>query len=283
MEKKVTAQGPSDRKSYTVTLPKDWVKQEKIDKTKLVDLEVIGGKLVISSGKKLGKRVIINGDIYSEVFIKVLQGLYRAGVSEIKIVFNNSGVLKNIITIIERLLIGYDVIEQKSDYIIIKNITEESEEEFKNIFRRVFLLLIEISECKDCVQLKTLERSMKKLINFCQRMLIQKGHVEHVKVPFYYLALDRLEKIGDAYINLVDVKRDKHIVDANKLLRNSYELFYTFDSEKYAKSAKSSYDLKERIKLDNNLKLSKMYIYNITRLLNSLYGDIYTLNFDKVK
>ena len=212
MEKKLTAQGPKGRQSFTVTLPKEFVMQAGLDKKRSVDLEIVGNKAVISTYKDKAERVLVNGDEYAKNLIKVLQGLYRRGVGELKISYSESKIVEDIVEIVEQKLIGYEIVEQKKDYLIVKDITKESEEEFKTVFRRIFLLLMELSECEDLVQAKILDRNLKKLINYCQRILMKKGHIDFRKTPLYYLILDRLEKINDEFkwlLKLVIPKKEE--------------------------------------------------------------------------
>ncbi|MEA3514382.1 MAG: hypothetical protein U9R34_02820 [Nanoarchaeota archaeon] len=286
MEKKLTAQGPRDRKSYTVTLPIEWIKMQELDKTKSVELDIIGNKVIISQHKEKEQMVIINGRDYPTSMIKVLQGLYRAGVNEVRLNLADNSMVEEILDIIEKKLIGYEIIEQKKDYLIIKDITKESEEDFKIVFRRIFLLLLELSESDDIVQIKTLDRNIKKLINYCQRILMKKGHVEFTKTPLYYLILDRLEKLKDEFNWLLQItapnkKEYPELKEINILLRKAYELFYKYDAKRYGGYEYRTFQLKNKIKLDVKVEPAVIHLHNLARILNSLYGDIFTLRFDE--
>ncbi len=290
MEKKLTAQGPKKRKSYTVTLPIEWVKQEGLDKVRKIELDIVGDKIIISSHKGPQKRHNINSEDYAGSIIKVLQGLYRAGVDEIKISFIDNKVLSRIIEIIEQKLIGCEIVEQKNEYIIIKEITKESEEDFKVVFRRILLLLIELSEAKaDAIQVKSLDKNIKKLINYCQRILMKKGHIEFKKTHLYYLILDRLEKISDEFrwllldfcSNISSRNRGRKLRNKiTEILRAAHELFYKYDVNKYKEHSIMTYRLKNKIKLTKKVNKATIHFHNLARLLNSLYGDIFTLKFD---
>ena len=286
MEKKLTAQGPRDRKSYTVTLPIEWVKEQGLEKTKLVELDIIGNKIIISQHKEKEQRVIIKGNDYPSSMIKVLQGLYRAGVNEVRMNLSDNSQVEEILDIIDKKLIGYEIIEQKKDYLIIKDITKESEDDFKIIFRRIFLLILEISESDDIIQIKALDRNIKKLINYCQRILMKKGHVEFTKTPLYYLILDRLEKLIDEFNWLLHITVPKNkeypeLKEINILLRQAYELFYKYDAKKYSGYEYRTFQLKNEIKLDAKVEPAVIHLHNLARILNSLYGDIFTLRFDE--
>jgi phosphate uptake regulator len=284
MEKRLTAQGPKDRKSYTVTLPIEWVKGEGLDKRRKVELDVVGHKIVISPHKEDDKTVVIDGDAYSRALFKVLPGLYRIGANEIQLNFTSNKVLEETSDIIEQKLIGYEIIEQKKNQARIKDITRESEEDFKVIFRRVFRLLIQLSESSDAVNIRILDRNAKRLINYCQRILVKKGHTEFLKTPLYYLVLDRLEKIGDEFIwlshtRIAKKKEKEYRKEIVQLFRTAYELFYKFDVQSYCRSEHRTYELKNEIKLGEKVDNSTIHLHNLARILNSLYGDIFTLKF----
>lgn len=291
MEKKLTAQGPRDRKSYTVTLPIEWVKMQGLDKTKSVELDIIGNKVIISQHKEKEQIITINSKDYPTSMIKVLQGLYRAGVNEVRLDLADNSMVEEILDIIEKKLIGYEIIEQKKAYLIIKDITKESEDDFKIIFRRIFLLLLELSESNDIIQIRALDRNIKKLINYCQRILMKKGHVEFTKTPLYYLVLDRLEKLKDEFNWFLQISLPKkkespkleypELKEINILLRQAYELFYRYDAKKYGGYEYRTFQLKNKIKLDAKVEPAVIHLHNMARILNSLYGDIFTLRFDE--
>jgi phosphate uptake regulator len=284
MQKRITAQGPKDRKSYTVTLPIEWVKKEKIDKNRSVELNVVGNTVTISSQVEEQERVIVNGEDYRGSLIKVMQGLYRAGVNEIKVNFESNSTLEECQSITEKYLIGYEVIEQKKDYLVIKDITRESEEDFKIIFRRIFLILLEITGNEDQAQMNSLDKTLKKLTNYCQRILIKKGHIEFRKIPFYYLILDRIEKISDEYRWISRLKMTKKYDALHDelcgLLRIAYELFYKFEPIKYNKFSTRTYDIRNSLKAGENAEMVVIHLHNIARALNSLGGDIFVLKYD---
>ncbi len=286
MIKKLTAQGPKDRKSYTVTLPIEWIKAEGLDKKKTVDLNVAGPKIIISSGEAPAEEFIIDGDSYENNLIKVLQGLFRVGVNEIRLSFSKHSVVNSAIDIIEQKLIGYEVIEQKKDHIVIKDITKESEEDFKVILRRVFLLILELSESDSVEQIESLHRNIKKLTNYCQRILMKKGHTDFNKVPLYFVLVDRLEKLADEYrwllkIILPDTEKLPHLKELNQIFRNAYELFYKYDEKKYNDSQYRTYLIKNEIKDEIKVDKTTVHLHNLSRVLNSLYSDIFMLMYNE--
>jgi phosphate uptake regulator len=282
MEKKLTAQGPKDRKSYTLTLPKDWIRDHNLSKLKLVSLDIVGKKLIISPEKEVQEIKVIDGESYKDTLVKVLQSLYRSGVDEIKLFYKTSQVVKKVTDILNRKLIGYEVIEHNKDYLIIKDITRESREEFDTIIRRIFLLILELVKSNDENQINSIHENIKKLINYCQRVLIKEGYFDYVRIPFYYLLLDQLEKLADEYSWILNVQKKnpentKLLKDINLYLRKAYELYYRFDPQEYNKYEYKTYQIKREMKSMKKLTVVDLHLHNIIRQLNSIYGNIFAL------
>lgn len=285
MEKRLTAQGPKNRKSYTVTLPIEWVKKQSLDKTKKVELDIVANKVVISTHKEISSRVLINSQEYNKTIAKIIQALYRTGVNEIKLNFDNSNLVNEVLEILGKKLVGYEILEQKRDYLIIKDITKESEEDFKIIFRRIFLLILSLSEAMDINQSRSLGKNIEKLINYCQRILIKKGHIEFKKIPIQYLMLDRLEKLKDELEWLLDItlpknKHTKYFKEIQILLKKAYEIFYKYNANTFNIYSYKAYQLKNQIKLDNKIDKETIHLHNSARILISLYSDIFELKFE---
>lgn len=283
MEKRLIAQGPFDRKSYTVTLPIDWIRTENLSKKRLVDLTVVGRKVVISPKSSEQEFVQINGDAYSKVLIKVLQAFYRVGVDNISIQYTDGKVAEDTLSLIEQKLIGYEIIEHTANKMLIKYITRESEDDFHIIFRRLYLLLVELSESEDIQHIQVLKRNADKLLNYAQRILMKKGHTEYRKTPIYYLILDRLEKLGDEFYWLRNnsVGGSRSIADdLAKIFRISYELFYKFDQKKYVFNQQRSYEILLMTKPERSKTRKATHSFAVSRILNSLYGDVFAIHCD---
>ena len=283
MEKRITAQGPKDRKSYTITLPIKWVKQVGLDKSRSAFLEIVGDNVVISPSKGTPKRICIKGEDYRNCTIKIMQGLYRLGIDEVSITTYDNKQVEELIEIISKKLIGFEIVEQKKEQILVKDITNESSEGFNVIMRRVFLLLMELSESEDRQKIAALDQNIKKLINFCQRAIMKSGHADFRRTPIYYLMLDRLEKMCDELkwaLRAADNKKDIEIQRKTRAcLRAAYELFYDFENKKYAYYQYRTYELFKRG--DGNRKRFNLHWINLMRILNSLLGDIFMLRYSE--
>jgi len=276
MEKRLVAQGPKDRKSYTITLPLEWVKQQSMDKTRTADLEAVGNKVIISAYKDEHKTKIIDADKAENAIMKILQTAYRLGIDELKVKYSNPELRKKIAYILNNRLIGYEVIEQSKNLLVIKDITKESTEEFKTVLRRIFLLILETTKTPE--EAEETDKSLKKLSNYCQRLLIKKGHTDYNKVPFYYTLIHQLEKLSDEYAWLYKSKVSdaKSLEKLNNYVEKTYEIFYKFELEKFNKYQHETYLLK------NTLRDKKeTHLHNIARQLNSILGTVLLIRFEE--
>ena len=278
MKKKLTAQGPRGRQSFTVTLPIEWIKQHHLDKQREVELASIGNNLVISPEKADEERIALSLDQYKKTIPKVLQGVYRLGISELKLTFTDAKILEEVQRIQTRL-IGYEIIEQGKNYLIMKDITKESSEDFSTILRRVFLLLLELSTATTQQHITSLDNNIKRLINYGQRILVKQGHADYQRVPFYYTLLHELEKIGDEYTWLLPVVQNKQLFELNSCLQKAYELLYKFNPEVYNHYQYLTFELKQQEKKSSSPV--SLHHHTLARRLNTLYGLIFCLSFSQ--
>lgn len=264
MRKRLTAQGAAGRQSYTVTLPIEWIKEHKLEKKREVELDLVGQHVIIST-QSPENIVVIDGNIYRDGIVKILRALYRRGVDEIHFKAKDEQQAARAREVIDRFLIGYEIIEQRGDTYVIRDITGEDPEGFRVALRRAFLLLLTISEDYD----EATFRSLQKLCVYAQRILLKHGHDEYQKTPLYYIILDRLEKIADEY-NWLSERGDKETrKKLTQLLRTAYEVLHKFDGKAYFRAQEGSYRLK------NKLEGKNRHQYNIARQINSLLGDIF--------
>jgi len=288
MKKKITAQGPRDRKSFTITLPIEWVKQQNIDKTRLANLEIVNNKIIISAEKE-AKEFRINADNFKDIIMKVLVWLYRFGASEIIITYSDKKTLRRIRETLDRKLIGFEIIEQKPNICVIRDISKESAEEFKTVMRRCFLLLLQLAEgyeSEEEPEVQSMVKAIDKLTAFCQRILMRKGHSNFLKIPYYYQICAEIEHLGDYYVLLYEIKMKEksNLKKINTMLRKVYNLLYNFDENKYNNTERALNELYKKIKndfyKDKSNKIELYYLLDITHALKNILGNMFIIRFD---
>tara|TARA_Y100000310_G_scaffold310215_1_gene355209 strand:- start:286 stop:1191 length:906 start_codon:yes stop_codon:yes gene_type:complete len=249
-KRKVSLIGPS---TLMVSLPSKWVKEFGVKKGDEINITENGPNLLVESQKlKKGDPLEIDLSGLNANLIRYnLYASYRGGCDEIKLLFDEEKVTdvnkKKKLFVIDVInsavdnLIGIEIMVQKNNYVLLKEISSVNREEFLNTLRRVFITLLNTSsDIKDAMKAKnkiTLERikeisdkKINRLCDFCFRIINKGGIVETVKIPQYYSVISILEEIGDsleevcelALKNKVTVKQIEMI---NELLDSLYRLF----------------------------------------------------------
>lgn len=272
--------------SLTMALPIKWLKQRDLKKGDALFVEEEGDKLVITTEKsiKLGKisRDITGLDRTS--ILLYIQSLYRFGYDEIEITFKNPLTIYHrtkekvsVSSVIHKIvgrLIGAEIVDQLENRILIKTVVRETEEDFKVILRRAFLLMNEAADTllqgikkQDFNAVSTIEDmhdNINKFVNFCLRLLNKYGYPDVKKTCVYYHIIASIDKIVDIlkynardYIKYRKMFSNDTIClmeKINQSIKMYYELFYVFNSEIVNKLSEN----RDSVKLMINKKVRKI-------------------------
>jgi phosphate uptake regulator len=289
MKRKIIQQGHG---TLTITLPMKWAKKYSLSSGDEVNLIEKDSGLFLSTDMKIKEKAIkidiTDMDIPS--IWKYFMAVYREGYSEVKIMFSKEKAIQNpykyfmkprkeiknsktkisknqkldsqIDTIEEALqsfvdrFIGFEIIEHKPNYIIIREMGQPTTKEFDYSLRRVFLLIQQmINEIKDVLNedshdliahITNLDINLDKFHDYCVRILNQTNYMGQKKSSLMFSTLYLLELIGDELkntgIHLVqDFPNSKFekITDFVKLVEDQwdyyYKLFYSYDIKKISK------------------------------------------------
>lgn len=261
--------------SYVMSIPKSWVQKNNLKKGDLVALDEKDGNLVLnpkvdisSESHKKKIEIDITGIDRTSILYSI-RSAYKRGFDEIKLVYN-SPLSKHfriekeekVISIIHEevnRLVGIEVIKQKENFCIIKDLSEPTSSEFDSALRRVLLLMNDAAseivvsiKDNDLISLETVEEkhdSVTKFISYCLR-LINKGKYSDVsKGMLLYHIISNLDKVTDVLkyssrsIRELNKKLSKDTVDIMKMILSSiedyYDLFYKFDFNKSSKMYKN--------------------------------------------
>ena len=224
-----------------------------------------------------------------------LASSYRQGYGEISLDYSDSDYIKTIQDILSREITGFEIIKQTSNSCLIKDLTGHKDE-FDAVLRRIWLLIIDMSEeslnalkKKDVAKLKgiyLMDYTINKFSNYCLRLLIKKGHINFRKTPLYYHLIKSLEEIADNYKDLCTFYSDniKKIDDnliliftrINEYFNEIYQLFYKYDEQKIE-------DLFRKTKITHN-KISNSknnpayYLVSISENIKSLLPVLVEIN-----
>lgn len=232
-----------------ISLPRKWTLKYNIKKGDELEIEEHNNKLTIGieKGVELKSIEIDVTNLNRTMILYYLQNLYRMGYDEVKVIFNNplcKHLRKNhdvtIISVMHKevnRLLGYEIIQQRDNFALIKDISNSSIKEFDNVLRRVFLLLTDVSGDIlkgateiDTTLLETIEEkhdSITKFISYCLRLLNRYGYPDNKKTSAIYHILATLDRAVDIFKYAArDLLKFKH-----KLSNKTLQLFKMIDDQ----------------------------------------------------
>lgn len=216
MKRRVVKHGPS---TLIISLPSKWTKEYGVDAGNELDVCESGSTLKISTdSRKTPESVTVDvTGIDRTSIIQLIRNLYRRGYGEIVIKFSEpttkhfrTGQTVSIVSVINeesRRLIGMEIISQKHNYCIMKEITESSGKEFNSVVRKIALqiedsledLITNLSN-NDFTALADIEEKhdmVAKFASYCIR-LINQGKIQDVENSFQlYQILTNYDLIMD--------------------------------------------------------------------------------------
>jgi len=180
MERKLIKQGGG---GYTVYLPKEWVIDNGLEKGDIIDIDIIGQNLRISQKPEKRKKseicLEISGEYKDSIRVLVITA-YRQGYDIIKVKISSKKQYNILKELIEDSIIGFEITSYNEGLCIIENITEPSQEQFDNIFRKLLLNIEELFEfglmkmknpSRKIKDFKITEKRIMQYDNFCRRIL----------------------------------------------------------------------------------------------------------------
>jgi len=291
MKRKIVKQGGT---ALTITLPNKWAKKWELKAGDEVEVIEKGKEIIVNSKKtpSIGKITLDVSGFPSALITRHINAAYKLGYDEIEIKFDNPKVrytsakveysskdrfsyasekkeidtLELIQTITDRLM-GLEIIEQGKGHCIVKELAEIKEIEFKNVLRKIFLLLDSMFE-NNLIYLKekdkdvpsiifNIESNVNKFCHFCLRILNKNGYEDYTKTQIMYLLVSQLELLGDLLANFIkseqknSEKADKNAIEkcneARVIFNEFYENFYKFDIEKLKSIYYKNYDNRKKI------------------------------------
>ena len=289
MKRKIVQQGKS---SLNISIPSSWTKKNGIKKGDEIDVEEKDGNLILSSHKNnpIMAKVLDIRDLENSSIKWYLISLYCSGYDEVKVVFKDHDQIDSINSITRNLL-GYNIMEQKSKYCIIRSISQPIEEEFEPSLRRIFMVVLSIADSTfEAIKSKdkkafnsvlTMEDTCNRISCFCLRLLNKKGYKNTSKTTYMHSLIRRLENIADSYGSImIEIKRKNLeinisndildlFLDINSLLRIFYESFYKTESNKIdlvAKKVNTEFDRIMSYKTTaNETEQHVLYFLNLIR------------------
>ena len=234
--------------SFVVSLPKDWIHANNFLKGEEILLETKGNNILIKG--KVDKEIISEIDLSSMKYDPIWRHLicaYRKGSSVVNVKYGTTENLQSIMKFIPDLM-GWAIVKMDNENLVIKDISPVEDIDFGDTFKKVFLLIIDMSEDvyrgistrnkKALENITYSDYNINKFSNICLRILNLKGITSNTNS--FYNIISTLEEIGDEYRKLAvffpPANINNELLDifrkVNDLLKLYYEIFYGFDSEK---------------------------------------------------
>ncbi|MCK5282187.1 MAG: phosphate uptake regulator PhoU [Nanoarchaeota archaeon] len=203
--------------TYTVSLPKDWVKKNNLsEKDEVVINETNDKNLVISPIDlqiKSIKEISINVDDYKESIDQILFAMYYFGIEHIKL-FSKKEPIKNVRSgIINTLkhMSGTEITYEDKNAMTIDVLLDKSRVDIIQVIYRIGLIIglsiSNIMEGLDINEIKANEEEIDRLFHLLTKIislslldanLLYSSKIKNVSlIPFYFLISKRLENIGD--------------------------------------------------------------------------------------
>jgi len=280
MRRKVIKQGHN---TLTITLPSKWAKERGVEPGNEIDISENEKSLIINtdgSGAIPSSTTIDISGLNEPLIWRYILSAYRAGYDEIAVTGIGTG-KKNLysafsyntveflrddsrprlasiqmspmetVSACVNRLIGVEIIDQKPNYCLIKDMSEVTDKEFKNALRRVFILLQTEAESikegfggnsESLKSIHIVDTNLDRFEDFCFRVLNKKGFPTIRQTNTMHSLIFTLEMIGDEFKKIAmhmlidNGKYSPMIKDVFKLISDQYErfykLFYKFDKRK---------------------------------------------------
>ena len=178
MNRKLVKHGEA---TMMISLPSKWIHQNKLNKGDELEVEERGNHLLIKLEKeKEIRETELNLSSLDEAYIRTLiTNAYRLGFDKIHIKFEKKETLKTIKEVVEKNLLGFDIIKEGEKFCEIESITEPSKEQFDNIFNKFLMNIEEMFEAVKSqlngleAEYKDTDRRILQYDNFCKRILVK--------------------------------------------------------------------------------------------------------------
>src|SRR3989338_1302382 len=249
MQRKVIQQGPS---TLMVSLPSKWIKENNIKKGDDINLDLLNNQLVIYSHKAPEeKKASLHLKSREEYLDRMLMSRYREGYNEIHIKYEDSETINSIRDTL-RFLLGFEIVDQAANSCTIKNISEGSDEDYATMFRRMFQIMLTMSEScleyartADEKHLQTavdLRETLTKLEQFNLRLINKQNNFSLQKKSLEFFYVWNIATIGKSWSSLakkplskkptLSSKDIEFINEVVKYTRDFYEVYYNQDHKK---------------------------------------------------
>jgi len=242
MKRKVIKQA---NQAYTITLPIEWVRQNKINEKTELEVTPEEKSLIITSttGKVDGGKISIDvSEINPRIIQITVSSLFAKGIDEIEVI-SNKNISEKLMSACANTL-GYAVISQEKNKWIIKDVGSSDYSDIDEIFKRIFQMILafydsaiqdifgEEKETEDNLKLR--DREVNKFCLYLQRAVNKMSYQNATDGRTLFTYSFELEKLSDEIERLwrtnikYAVKKTEKLKELAELVKNGLE--QAFDS-----------------------------------------------------
>ncbi len=289
MKRKLVQMG---KHTLMTAIPSKWINKHNLKKGDFIEFTEIDNKLIATSTVEIFEKKTEINLISSTTMVvwRSIQPTYTSGYDEVKIKFKDEKALQLIENDINNL-IGFEIVETRKDFVIVKSVSKQLDEEFPTILRRVFFILKNMMETTEqslknrskFKEIKSLENTINRYTMFLKRIINRRGykypHYMYLLVTFLELTANHLDYIRRDFKNNPKKKIiEQEIKDFNKILEFNnkiYDLYYNYNDEKFNNIAEELPHFKwfDKIKdpeIKFNFKAITEYLVQISRQIKAL-------------
>ena len=281
------------RSTLTVSMPSTWIQKNKLKAGDELDVFERDTTLLLEAIQKKGEyNFELKIDKDNAWYIgQIIRYCYFANFEKTRLFFTSATIMQTIREEVQKL-IGFEIIEEEKDYCVIKNISFEMEEEYPTLFRKVFLLTIQIfeeleKEKPNLQVIKSLHKDGQRFALFCRRVIIR--NLDSLQKMNEYILLQRLTMISNNLVYFAsEISQEKRVITVNekvnllfckKLYHLYYTAYYTPEYNKLLALNEGREYFTKMIRKQKDNTFTQQYFCEIVRLLSSsgsliLYGGL---------
>jgi phosphate uptake regulator len=240
MKRRVVEQGGL---TLMISLPRKWAKKYGLKKGDEIELSERGKELLLSTEKAIEEEATTTVKIEdtAKFMGRLVHAPYRFGYNEVEIKYSDPSAVPKIQEYLDQLL-GFEIVEQGTNYMKVQMVAKELETEFEKMLRRILFMAQDMAKelylgvkDEDTEKLKgvaAMEKMNNKLTNFCERMLNKHGYPDTKKTGMMYCTVWAMEQVADEISEMCkalaeDTKVGDETLDALEGFSKEIEQFNT--------------------------------------------------------
>ena len=260
----------SQKDSYTLTLPKQWIKNNSLKAGDEIDLSEDNNRIIIQASQIKKKVIELDLDLKDfNTYRSQIGDLYRQGFNEIKINFKEPKVLPKLQETVDSLF-GSEIFDIKKDSCLIHNLNPEEDvrSHLQKIIHLITAIQQKLEEPGSREEVFAYRNKILKHKDIIARTIIQKKLIK--EFPLYLVSFN-LWNITRNYYHLYNYLNQRTVSPKElELIRdtNSYFQEYFKDSS-FEKTDPQYREIIKRLRAQDKLSFVHTYCLNILMLIQS--------------